>query len=138
MYRYILDTHVLLWFLEEKPRLPKNIYDEIKYFQHKYFVSFLSLIEIDNIRKLGKVVLKYTFLEIIEQLRYSSIEILFGNKSDLETLSLLEMKIIDGKSHGDYIDRTIIATAIANQCTCISADTKFPFYEKNGLKLLQI
>jgi len=138
MTKYILDTHVLLWFLENNEKLSKNIHEDIEYFQHEYFVSFLSLMEIDNLNKLGKIDLKYSFNELIERLNKSCIEIIFSSLRDLETLFDLEMKIIGKKQHGDYIDRMIIATAIVNRYTCISADTKFPDYRKLGLKLVEV
>ena len=138
MSRYILDTHVLLWFLQKKNNLPKYISEDIGYYQDRYCISSLTLIEIDNLKKLGKIDFKDSHYEIIKQLQLFSIDILYGCLHDLEALSKLEMKIIDGKPHGDYMDRMIIATAIANNCICISADSKFPFYENDGLQLLKI
>jgi PIN domain nuclease of toxin-antitoxin system len=38
--------------------------------------------------------------------------------------------------HKDPADRLLIAQAIADNYTIISADHKFPFYERFGLKLL--
>jgi len=108
MNRYILDTHVLIWFLEK------------------------------NLRKTGKIDIRFSLQEIFKKLEESCIDIYFGTVQDLEALDDLEMKIINNKTHGDYIDRMIIATAIANRYTCISADEKFPYYGKNGLKLLAI
>ena len=138
MTRYLLETHVLLWFLENDKRLPENIREDIEYFQHEYYVSFLSLIEIDNLNKLRKIELKYSFKELIERLQSSFIGILFGSVENLDVLFDLDMKNINGKSHADYIDRMVIATAIANRHTCISADTKFHHYRANGLKLIEI
>jgi PIN domain nuclease of toxin-antitoxin system len=138
MTRYILDTHVLVWFLKHDKKLPENIREDIEYFQHEYYVSFLSLIEIDNLKKLRKIDLEYSFLELIKQLQNSCIGILFGNTENLAALFNLDIKNINGKFHADYIDRAIIATAIANKHTCISADTKFPYYRNNGLKLVEV
>jgi len=138
MTRYILDTHVLVWFLENNPKLSKNLREDIEYMQHEYYVSFLSLLEIDNLRKLNKINLQFSTIEIIEQLQKSHIGIYFGCLQSLEILDILEMKIVDKKAHGDYIDRYIIATSIAKKHTCISADRKFPLYRKHGLQLLEI
>ena len=138
MTRYLIDTHILVWFLEKNQRLPNSIREDIEYMQYEYHVSFLSLLEIDNLRKLGKIELQLTTTEIIKQLNESYIGIYFGNKEELKVLDRLEMKTINKKTHGDYIDRMIIATAIAYNHTCISADEKFPFYRNDGLKLLEI
>ena len=138
MTRYILDTHILVWFLETDKRLPYDIREDIEYMQHEYYVSYLSLIEIDNLQKLGKIKLRHGLSNIIMQLNKSNIGIYFGTKQDLEVLENLEMKSIDKKMHGDYMDRMIIATSISTRHTCISADTKFRHYRKDGLKLLEV
>ena len=98
----------------------------------------MSLIEIDNLNKLGKIELQYSFKELIERLQNSYIGIIFGSSNDLKKLFSLEMKTINKKTHSDYMDRAIIATAIANHYICISADEKFRHYRKNGLQLLEI
>jgi PIN domain nuclease of toxin-antitoxin system len=103
-----------------------------------YYVSYLSLIELDNLNKIGKLNIKLSLLQAIERINYVKIGICFGNLQELEKLHELEMKTVKGKIHGDYIDRMIIATAIANKHTLISADEKFPYYEKDGLKLIQV
>ena len=138
MTRYILDTEVLVWFLEKNSRLPNSIREDIEYFQYEYFVSFLSLMEMDNLNKLGKIKLGYSFKEIIQQLQDSNIGIYFGTMQDLDVLDGIDMKNIDKKTHGDYIDRMIIATAIAHRHTLISSDKKFPHYRVHGLKLLEV
>ena len=138
MTRYFLDTHILLWFLEGNPRLPKSIREDIEYIQYEFYISHLSLLEIDNLRKLGKINYKYSIENTLIKLQKSYIGVYFGDKKELEVLDGLEMKTINRKTHGDYIDRMIIATAIAYNYTCISADEKFPFYRKDGLKLLEI
>jgi PIN domain nuclease of toxin-antitoxin system len=138
MTRYLIDTHVLIWFLEKNSRLSDTIREDIEYMQHEYYVSFLSLMEIDNLRKLGKIELQLTTTEIIKQLDESYIGVYYGSIKDLEILDSLEMKTINRKIHGDYIDRMIIAMSIAYNHTCISAEEKFPYYIKDGLKLLEI
>ena len=139
MTRYILDTHVLSWFLEHDARLPENIREDIEYMQHEYYVSALTLLEMDNLQKLKKIKLQYSFEKIIEQLKNACIGVIFDiSVQDLGILYDLEMKVLNGKAHGDYMDRAIIATAIAKHYTCISADEKFRHYRENGLQLLEV
>ena len=138
MTRYLLDTNVLIWFLENNTRLPDDIRVDIEYMQYEYYVSALSLIEIDNLQKLGKIKLKYGLMDIVKQLQKSSVGIYFVEEKELEVLERLEMKTIDKKSHGDYVDRMIIATAIAYRHTCISSDKKFRRYRENGLSLIEV
>ena len=138
MRRYILDTEALVWFLEKNPRLPKNIREDIEYMQYEYYVSCFSLMEIDNLRKLGKIELELTTTEILQQLNKSYIGMYYGDDDAFKALDSLEMKTINRKAHGDYIDRMIIALSIAKHHTCISSDKKFPYYRKDGLSLLEI
>jgi PIN domain nuclease of toxin-antitoxin system len=138
MTRYLLDTHVLIRFLEKSTELPQNVREDIEYMQYEYYVSFLSLMEVDNLRKLGKIELEFTLTKILKQLKESCIGVYYTTAKDLDALDKLEMKTIFKKKHGDYIDRMIIATAIANNYTCISADEKFPYYRKDGLQLLEV
>ena len=138
MNRYVLDTEALVWFLEKNPKLPKSVREDIEYMQYEYYISFLSLIEIDNLMKLGKIKLKYELKDVIKQINEAYIGIYFGDIQILETLDDLEMKIIDNKTHSDYMDRSIIATSIAYHHTLVSSDKKFPHYRNNGLSLLEI
>ena len=138
MARYILDTHTLLWFLENNPRLPENIRENIEYIQYEFYISHLSLIEIDNLRKLGKISYNLSLEDTLNKLQESYIEVHFDSMKDLKVLDNLEMKTINAKTHGDYIDRMLIATAIANHYIMISADSKFPHYKQSGLSLLEI
>ena len=138
MTRYILDTEAVVWFLEKNTRMPKNVREDIEYFQHEYYVSYLSFLEIDNLKKLGKIELQLSITEIIKQLNDAHIGVYFGDMNDLQALGDLEMKTINKRTHGDYIDRFIVALSISKRHTCISSDKKFPYYRKDGLSLLEI
>jgi PIN domain nuclease of toxin-antitoxin system len=139
MAKYILDTHVFYWFLTNDDRLPKDIKEDIYYMQNEYCVSSLTLLEIDNLQKLKKIKIQYSFAELIERLKNSNIGIVFDlNSQDLDVLYKLEMKTIHNKTHSDYIDRMLIAVSISRKYTCISADTKFPHYKKDKLQLINI
>ena len=119
-------------------KLPVNIRENIEYMQHEYFISYLSLIEIDNLQKLNKVRIKHEFKPLIRQIKDANIKICFSSLWELETLFELDIITSNEKAHGDYIDRMIIATAIAKHYTLISADTKFPRYRKFGMELIEI
>jgi PIN domain nuclease of toxin-antitoxin system len=118
--------------------LSKNIREDIEYMQYEYFVSYLSFLEIDNLQKKKKIGLKLTITEILKQVNEANIGIYFGDVNDLKALDNLEMRTINKKIHGDYIDRFIIALSIAKHHTCISSDTKFPEYRQSGLHLIEL
>jgi PIN domain nuclease of toxin-antitoxin system len=50
--RYLLDTHVLLWFISGE-RLPDNVISEIKNSDNKMFVSIATVWEIAIKHSLG-------------------------------------------------------------------------------------
>jgi PIN domain nuclease of toxin-antitoxin system len=41
------------------------------------------------------------------------------------------------QDHKDPFDHIIIAQAISHKMTLVSSDTKFPFYRKQGLRLIE-
>lgn len=136
--RYILDTHVVIWFLENSSEMGKDLREDIEYMQHEYFISDASLQEIIQLQKLNKISLKYPLIEILEQLRNANIMIYFNTQKEFFELEKLPMLSIDGARHADMIDRYIISLSIAYKHTLISRDRKFPHYRKYGLKLIEV
>lgn len=59
--QYLLDTHTLLWFLEDDPQLPEKVRKEIADIDNKCYVSIVSLWEIAIKIRLGKLSIKFHF-----------------------------------------------------------------------------
>lgn len=51
--------------------------------------------------------------------------------------TLAALNINEEQEHKDPFDHIIIAQAISHKMTLVSSDTKFPFYRKQGLRLLE-
>ena len=51
--------------------------------------------------------------------------------------SLAELEINEAQDHKDPYDHIIIAQSLSHRMTLVSSDTKFPFYCRQGLKLIQ-
>ena len=51
--------------------------------------------------------------------------------------SLAALEINEAQDHKDPYDHIIIAQAISHRMTLVSSDTKFPFYRKQGLALIE-
>jgi len=51
--------------------------------------------------------------------------------------TLASLQINEAQGHKDPFDHIIISQAISHKMTLISSDTKFPFYRKQGLKLIE-
>jgi PIN domain nuclease of toxin-antitoxin system len=74
--QYLLDTHTLLWFLQDDPQLPEKVSLEITNIENKCFVSIASLWEIAIKMKLGKLSIKFPFEKFASYLSDNDIEVL--------------------------------------------------------------
>ena len=54
MRRYLLDTHIIVWFLTENKQLNSDVEYDITYFQYDYYVSIEALHEIITLQKVKK------------------------------------------------------------------------------------
>lgn len=135
MKRYLLDTHIAVWFLLNDKKLSQNIREEIEYFQDVYFVSVVSLQEIVLLKQNKKIETSKMLKDMIADFQRYNIGILELNSRHVETYETLSSPIINGKQHDDPFDRLLISQSIADKMTLISADKKFPFYKDKGFKL---
>ena len=136
MNGYLLDTHILIWLLDDDERLNLNIRDDIDFFQHAYYVSVETLREIVILQSLGKIGFNMSLEGIITILLERQINILPVNVCDIKALEKLPILDINEKKHTDPFDRLLISQAIAAKYILISSDSKFPYYKAYGLKLL--
>jgi PIN domain nuclease of toxin-antitoxin system len=133
---YLLDTHILIWLLDDDDRLNMNIREDVDYFQHTYSISVETLREIVILQSLKKISFKPKIDKIITDLQNRQINILPVEPAHIKELEKLPVLSINGKTHDDPFDRLIIAQTIAGKYTIVSSDSKFPFYKEHGLKLL--
>ena len=137
MNEYLLDTHILIWLLKNnRAKLNENIREDIEYFQHAYYISVETLREIVILQSLKKISFTPGVDKIIIDLQKRQIGILPVEAIHIRELEKLPTLSINGKKHEDPFDRLLISQAIAGKYTIISSDSKFPFYEDYGLKLL--
>ena len=136
MNGYLLDTHILIWLLDDDNLLDKNIREDIDYFQYPYYVSVESLREVVILQSLRKIEFNYSLEKIILILTERQVNILPIGINDIKALEKLPTLTINGKKHEDPFDRLIISQAISGRYTIVSSDSKFPFYKEFGLNLL--
>ena len=120
--QYLLDTHTLLWFLQDDPQLPKKISSRIRNIENNCFVSIASLWEIDIKIKLGKLSIKFPFERFAVYLADNDLEVLaisFDHISQVLNLDML---------HRDPFDRIIIAQGITEDLTILTRDEHFAKY----------
>jgi PIN domain nuclease of toxin-antitoxin system len=136
MKNYLLDTHAVIWLLTNDDKLNENIREDIEFFQSVYFVSVESLREIVILRSLNKIDIENDLGKIISDLEEKQVWIIPIELKHIKTLEKLPIYQNNGKQHNDPFDRMLIAQAITDNLTVISADAKFPFYRQYGLNLL--
>jgi len=132
---YLLDTHILIWLLDNDSRLNEDIREDIDYFQHAYYVSVETLREIVILQSLRKISFIPSINKIIFDLQKRHINILHVKPEHIKELERLPILTINGKKHEDPFDRLLISQAISGKFVIVSSDSKFPFYKQHGLKL---
>lgn len=116
---YLLDTHVLIWWLTQATELPIEIRRLIEDENKIFFVSIASAWEMAIKRNLGKL---ETPDDLEEALRQNQFQALPINFMHIEKLAVLP------NHHRDPFDRMLIAQAISENLTIITHDSQFQSY----------
>lgn len=115
--RLLLDTHTLLWFLADDPRLSTAVRSALLDPGNERWLSPASLIEIALKVRLRKLVLAAPFGSLFpSQLRWNRIELLPMESRHIEPLTMLPLH------HRDPFDRLIAATALVEPMPVVSID----------------
>lgn len=125
--RILLDTHVLIWYLEGNTLLQQKHRQHILNSANDVFVSAASLWEIVIKVSLGKLKTSRSLSEVIVQLEKQSIDILTISPGHALQVAVLPFH------HRDPFDRMLVAQAHVEFMSVISYD---PSFEPYGLKLL--
>ena len=118
----LLDTHILIWFIEGDNKLSDRARKSIERNDVFNFVSIASLWEIAIKVSLGKLELKTPFSKISKQILNNGFQILPITFQD--TLSLTELPF----HHRDPFDRIIICQSFTNKLSVVSKDKFFKDY----------
>jgi len=123
--RYLLDTHVIIWLIEDSPDMPPDIKEIIKFPENNVYICSISLLEIAIKMNLGKLTLTVTFDELLNYIQTSDFDILQIEDEHLK--KYLELPYI----HKDPFDRLLVATAKAEDLTIITIDENIQKYDVN-------
>jgi PIN domain nuclease of toxin-antitoxin system len=121
--RYLLDTHTLLWYFDDSAKLPDSVAEIIENADTQKFVSIASMWEFAIKHNLGKLRFEggiSTFWDMISANGVSIFQIGEQHLAGLGRLPFL---------HRDPFDRLLIATAIAENMTILSADENIHQYD---------
>jgi PIN domain nuclease of toxin-antitoxin system len=122
MNEFLVDTHVLLWYIQGNTRLSAKTITLINNPQNVIYVSKVSLWEISLKMSIGKLTLSIPFEDLAQFLADKNFIVLDFDFTDLSILKSLPFH------HTDPFDRLIISQAINNDLCLISDDSKFGAY----------
>lgn len=122
--RYLIDTHVFLWFVSNAKELSQTTKTLIEDGQNEIHISIASLWEISIKTALGKLTINGNYESVIDDVNDNSIQILPVNFTHTVEQNRLPFH------HRDPFDRIIISQAIVENMSFISADTIFDEYLK--------
>ena len=122
--KILLDTHTLIWFLENNPKLSRKAKLHIEDLSNEICVHAVSWFEMSIKTRIGKLVLPdpidVVFTRACEN-QIRTIEIALPQLTSYQSLPYFE-------EHRDPFDRLIIATALHEGFNIISNDPKFLLY----------
>ena len=118
--RFLLDIHILLWFLENDPKLSEQIREVINNPENLVFVSVISAWEISIKQSLGKLIAPSN---LEEALQFSNFEVLSMTLAHGIRVADLPMH------HKDPFDRMLISQALVEDLMIVTVDEKFKFYD---------
>ncbi|TDG35437.1 type II toxin-antitoxin system VapC family toxin [Pedobacter changchengzhani] len=127
MMRFLLDTHIFLFFINGDLQISKETVNVINNPKSEKYISVVSIWEIVIKMNIGKLKLRDNIESIYYLLENYNIKIIHPRKRDFEIYLTLPL------IHKDPFDRVIISQAIADDLTLITDDQ----YTKNypNLKL---
>lgn len=118
--RLLLDTHVVLWWLADDPRLPQPWRSLIGRAETEVFVSAVSAWEMSNKAALGKLTIPDDLSGALAEQRFEELPVTVEDGLAAGRLP---------RHHDDPFDRMLIAQAAARDLLLLSADSTFAAYE---------
>lgn len=123
--RYLVDTHVLIWWLEKSPRLSPRCYDVINDPYNAIYVSVVSAWEMAIKASKGKLKVPPDLAETLAANRFTILSIELRHALALQELPL---------HHRDPFDRMLIAQARIEKLTLVTRDSRILKYEVETLE----
>ena len=128
--KLLLDTHVILWALEDSPRLPLNIRDLIIDENNEIYVSAMSLLEIAIKHKKQPESMPYSAKQIRDYCQRAGFIFL---SLSLDSVSVYES--YDFSAHLDPFDQILVAQSVCNSMRLITHDSKLKLYNIGFVEL---
>ncbi len=123
---YLLDSHVLLWWLQDSPRLGAKVRGKLTDPNARVFVSAASVWEIGIKQALGKLQTPELVVDLLQDEGFEPLAITVQHAQEAACLPPL---------HRDPFDRMLIAQARADRLTLVTHDEAIQIYDVNVLKV---
>ena len=121
----LLDTHVLLWWLDDNPTLSSEARAAISESTNIVFVSATVIWEIRIKQSLGKLKIPKNFREVLEIQPFEMLDITPEHAHKISSLA---------NYHRDPFDRMLIAQAMVERFTLITRDENIMKYKISIIK----
>jgi len=121
----LLDTHTLLWWLDDNPTLSREAYNIISDGKNVVFMSAASIWEIRIKESIGKIDIPSNFKEILEKQPFEVLSITSEHAHAIKELPLI---------HRDPFDRMLITQGKIEKLAIITRDVIFSEYNIHVIK----
>ncbi len=121
----LLDTHVFLWAVSDPDRLETQARNTIEDNENPIFVSSVSVAEIEIKRNLGKLKIDAEYDDLLGSLNAQWL--------DLDARQAASLRLLPN-IHKDPFDRLLLAQAITNAMTLVTADRQILKYDVDLLQ----
>ena len=128
--KLLLDTHVILWALEDSSRLPLYIRELIKDESNEIYVSSVSLWEIAIKHKKQPGTLPYTATQIRDYCQRAGYIFISLSLDSIQTYERY-----DFSSHLDPFDQMLVAQSACNNMRLLTHDEKLKSYNVGFIEL---
>lgn len=117
---FLLDTHIILWWLADDSLLSANSRKIISDPEHTIFISAATAWEIAIKKAIGKLVAPDDFKEALDRNGFQSLSITLHHAENAGALP---------RHHDDPFDRMLISQSQLERFALVSNDKKFKKYE---------
>lgn len=117
--QYLLDTHVVLWWLTTPKKISAKAQKIIRDKSNMIFISSVSFWEMAIKKSLGRLTLPHNLIEAVTTEGFKILPIMPEDGLGVADLPLL---------HSDPFDRLLIIQAKLNDLIIITRDAKIPEY----------
>ncbi len=128
--KLLLDTHVLVWLLEDSSRISEAIYTQLQQAasEDQLLVSAITPWEIGLLTAQGRLKLKREVLEWLE----AALGLPGIHLAPLSPAIAVASTRLPGEIHSDPADRILLATARHTDATLVTADQQLLDYSAQG------